>query len=138
MLDIIKSIAVKAVQESRPMALVFGKVVSIAPLKINIEQRLTVEEKHLILTRNVTNYFVDIEAYVSTDEDANLVTTHDHGFSGVGTVLSGSFDSTHKHDISGIKTIEVKNGMFVGDTVIMLQMQGGQKYLVIEKVVMPN
>lgn len=50
MLDAIKQAAKEAVDASKPVALMNGIVISIDPLKVNVEQRLTLEADFLIQT----------------------------------------------------------------------------------------
>ena len=52
----IKKASVEAVDATKPTALVFGKVTSSSPLKINVEQKMTLTAAQLVLTRNVTDY----------------------------------------------------------------------------------
>lgn len=112
--------AVGAVNASKPTAIRFGKVISINPLKIKIEQKITLTEQFLILTRNVTDYKV----YMTVDH----VTENKSGGSG-----DASFAS-HNHEYKGKKEFTVHNGLIVGDEVVMIQMQGGQKYIVIDRL----
>jgi len=116
-----KKAALEAVNASDPTAIVFGKVISIAPLKINIEQKMTLTKEFLVLTRNVTDHKV----FMTVDH----VTENRSGGSG-----DASFAS-HNHAYTGKKEFTVHNGLVVGDEVVMVQMQGGQKYIVIDRVV---
>lgn len=95
LVELIKNIAVKAVEASRPADYCFGKVTSKSPLKILVEQKITLDSAQLILTRNVTDF---------------------------DTKIDGSESS-------------VKNALEVGDDVILLRQKGGQKYLVMDRVV---
>ena len=121
MVELIKMAAVEAVNESKPTAIVFGNVVSVAPLVITVEQKLTLTDAQLILTNNVRDY--DLEMTV------DHITESTSGGSG-----DSSFAS-HNHAYVGKKKFTIHNGLIVGDEVILLQVQGGQKYIVLEKVV---
>lgn len=124
--EIIKMAAVEAVNASSPVAIVFGEIVSISPLKINIEQRLTLDESHLILSRNVTDYKTKISF-----DDPNIkqvFTTWDMGESVESSPSKIAFKNKIKHDIS------MYNALKLNETVIMLQVQGGQKYIVLDRV----
>lgn len=46
-----------------------------------------------------------------------------------------NIDLAHTHDITGKKEITIHNGLAVGDEVILLKQKGGQKYLVLDRVV---
>lgn len=121
LLKMIKQAAVEAVNASKPTAIVYGKVISISPLKINVEQKMTLTAAQLVLTRNVTDYKV----YMTVDH----VTEPKSGGNG-----DSSFAS-HNHAYKGKKQFTVHNGLVVGDEVILIQMQGGQKYIVWDRVV---
>lgn len=125
----IKKASVEAVDATKPTALVFGKVTSSSPLKINVEQKMTLTAAQLVLTRNVTNHTVNVTMNW-TSENA----VHDHSYTDDGSnMTTGS--NTHNHQVKGTKSITIHNGLVVGDEVVLIRMQGGQKYLVIDKVV---
>ena len=121
MIEIIKQAAVEAVKASNPCAIMFGKVISISPLKINVEQRLTLDESHLVLTSLVRDFSVDMTVDHTTE--------YTSGGSG-----ESSFES-HNHAITGKKTFQVHLGLKINEYVMLLQMQGGQKYIVVDRVV---
>jgi hypothetical protein len=121
MLEIIKQAAVEAVKAANPCAIVFGQVISISPLKINVEQRLTLDESHLILTSLVRDFSVDMTVDHATE--------YTSGGSG-----DSSFAS-HNHAVTGKKTFQVHLGLKVNESVMLLQVQGGQKYIVLDRVV---
>ena len=121
LLNIIKQAAVEAVEAQKPSDFCFGKVTSTSPLKILVEQKLTLGSAQLVLTRNVTNY--------KTQVTVDWMTEIKSGGSG-----EESFAS-HNHDISGKKEITIHNGLRTGDEVILLKQKGGQKYLVLDRVV---
>lgn len=114
LLNAVKKAAIDAVEASKPMDFCFGKVISTAPLKVSVEQKLTLGSAQLILTRNVTDYKVNITANFDTEEAID-----------------------HSHKVSGVKSITIHNGLKVGEEVILLKKKGGQKYLIIDKVVNP-
>ncbi|EOR25306.1 hypothetical protein A500_10530 [Clostridium sartagoforme AAU1] len=117
---LIRSQAIGAVNASNPTAIVYGKVISIAPLKIQVDQKMTLTKEFLILTRNVKDHKV----FMTVDH----ATEYKSGGSG-----DASFES-HNHAYKGKKEFTIHNGLVVGDEVIMIQMQGGQKFLVIDKL----
>lgn len=135
---LIKRAALEAIKESDPMALMVGTVLSIEPLQVNVEQRLTLGAAQLLLTNNVVDHDVSVTMDWSTEE-----ITHNHGYSGsTATASSHSHsysgttqDNTHAHSVVGTKTIKIHNALKNGDMVMLLRMQGGQKYLILDKVV---
>ncbi len=97
--EIIKKAAVDAVTQTHLIKFIYGTVMSIEPIKINIEQKLTLEAEDIILTDNVRESIVDIT-------------------------------------LEGIqRAITIHNGLRVGEQVLMIQMQGGQRYVVLNRVV---
>ena len=51
-----------AVEANKPVNLCFGIVTSTSPLKINVEQKMELGEAQLLLSRNVTDYTMKLEA----------------------------------------------------------------------------
>ena len=117
----IKQAAKEAVEAGQPGDFCFGKVTSASPLKILVEQKMTLGAAQLVLTRNVTDFKTKVTIDWTT-----------------GTKSGGSGDSSfasHSHSVSGKKDITIHNGLAVGDEVILLKQKGGQKYLVLDRVV---
>jgi hypothetical protein len=81
LIKLIKKAAIEAVNATNPAAVCFGKVTSANPLKIYVEQKLTLTAKQLVLARKVT-----------------------------------------------------ENRLVVGDEVILFREQGGQRYIVVDRV----
>lgn len=80
---IVKKAALDAVNASQPTDFCVGKVASLKPLKISVDQKLTLKKTQLIAT----------------------------------------------------ETVMTTSPLEVGDMVVLLQKQGGQKYLIMDKVV---
>ena len=121
LLQTIKRAAVEAVEASNPVAVLVGTVVSASPLKISLNQKLTLTEQFLVVPQSLTDYKTKIEFAEKTQ--AAIVELNNVSYDGRIT-----FSKT-------IHEITVFNGLKTGDKVLLLKMQGGQKYLVIEKVV---
>lgn len=124
-----KKTAMEAVEQARPMQIIYGTVRSIKPLEIMVNQKLTIKEESLVLTHSVKDYEVDIEVSHYTVNDNFLITMHDHP-----NTLPNDFDSHHKHAYKGRKKIKVYNALNVGEQVILAQAQGGQQYIVIDRL----
>lgn len=60
LLKTLKKAAVEAVDATKPVQVCYGKVTGTSPLKILVDQKLTLGEGQLVLTRNVTDYQMDI------------------------------------------------------------------------------
>ncbi|EGT2197684.1 TPA: DUF2577 domain-containing protein [Clostridioides difficile] len=82
LLQIIKKAAMDAVETSNPMRVVFGTIESISPLRVKIEQKLSIGEFFLIQTDTFKRY---------TDKK-------------------------------------------IGDKLVLIRMQGGQQYLVLDRM----
>lgn len=120
LLKIIKKTSMEAFNASKPTNMVFGKVVSVSPLKIKVDQKLTLGPAQLVLSRNVTDYRLSVTMNHSTENKS--------GGSG-----DSSFES-HNHEIKGTKTMTVHNALKVNEEVIMMQTSGGQKYIVMDRI----
>lgn len=121
-IPIIKQAALDAVKTSDPVAIVYGTVMSISPLQIRVNANLILDESSgiLKLTRQVTDYETEMTVMWETENTG--------GGSG-----ESSFES-HKHTISGKKKVTIHNGLKAQDTVVMLKAQGGQSYIILDKV----
>lgn len=59
LLDTIKKIVIKTMENSKPVALSYGAVESINPLTVRIDQKLLLGRQFLILTENVMDKTVN-------------------------------------------------------------------------------
>lgn len=101
--DLVKMInqAAKSTYNSmKPVEVLYGTVTGIAPLYITVDQKTTFIEEQLVLTRNVSNYSIEL-----TEES------------------------------TGTRTYQVNNALKEGEKVVLLRVQGGQDYLVYDRVV---
>ncbi len=129
LLNTIKTIAQQVNEDGKPSGIVFGTVIGLQPLQIQITQSLILDEDFLVLTHNVLDHYVDISVSHYTVNDAFLDTTHTNPHSG--TVR---FDSTHKHAYKGRKKIMLHYGLRMGEKVMLIRDQGGQKFIVLDRV----
>lgn len=114
LINLIKQAAVEAVKADDPVEVIFGIVTGVSPLAVSVDQKMTLQAPILILTNNVRDYAVEVDVNWSTN--------------------SGG-DPAHSHPISGRKIMTVHNGLKLGEKVLLLKMQGGQKYIVLDRVV---
>ncbi len=101
---LIKRAAVDAVNAKDPVALKIGEVVSVSPLKICLNQKITVPASQLLLTNAVRDHTVCCE--IADQSDPEKVTV-----------------------CLGLKT---------GEKVLMLRCDGGQKFIVLDRLEAPN
>lgn len=111
LLNTMKQAGSKAVDAGCPVTVCFGKVLSASPLQVLVDQKMTLGSAQLVLTRNVTDYEVAVTIDWKTEQTEG-----------------------HTHDITGKKKLKVHNSLSAGDEVVLLRQQGGQKYIIIDKV----
>jgi hypothetical protein len=137
----------------KPFSLRFGEVTGVNPLKIKIDQHLEVGEAFLVLTDAVRDYYVKLEAYDSKDENQDYHITekqnqdHRHQLlnipvtvtpsAGVANGITETQNADHDHNYKG-GVFKVRLGLKQGEKVILLQVQGGQSYVVLDRVNPPE
>lgn len=125
LIEIIKKAAVDAVQASKPVAFCFGKVISESPLQINVEQKITLGPAQLVLSRNV----IDFQTKISFDNPEIKNIVRNYTMEDVeGNDYKLSFEEKVENEVT------IYNHLVIGDEVILSQMQGGQKYIVLDRV----
>lgn len=118
---LMKKAAVEAVNASKPANMVFGKVISVAPLKVKVDQKLILTTAQLVLSRNVTDYEVEMEPSLNKAPSSHWTEETEGG-------------TVHKHEIKGKKKFMIYNALKVDEEVILMQMSGGQKYIIIDRI----
>ena len=118
--EAIKRAALGAYRAEKPVEICYGKVTKAKPLEILVEQKMTLGTNQLVLTRNVTDFETEVTVSWATDYRS-------------GGTGESSF-SSHNHGISGKKKITIHNGLAVGNEVILMREQGGQKYIVLDRI----
>ncbi len=114
-IKIIKQAAIEAIQNSKPTNFYIGNVINENPLSIQLDQKLTLTEEFLLLTRNVTDYTLTMEVEHSTES-------------------AGSDENEHSHEYVGEKEFIVKNHLTEGEKVLIAQVVGGQIYIVLDRL----
>jgi len=109
MLNAIRQAALTAVEAAAPVAVMFGTVTKTNPLEVNVDQRFTLDADFLIVPESLTRLEVDLR--------------HAHTAPGgtTGDALT--------------QPVVIRRGLQAGDRVALLRVQGGQKYLILDKVV---
>ena len=122
--DILKEIqklVLGVINAQKLSTVVYGTVISIEPLEVQVDQKLTLKEEQLKLTRAVMDYEVDMTVEHTTEDRSG----------GAGEAAFAS----HNHDYKGRKKFLIHNGLVEGDKVTMIRAHGGQQYLIIDKEV---
>jgi hypothetical protein len=114
-ITIAKKAALDAMNASNPVAISFGKVINIDPLRIEVNQRMVLPKEVLVVPESLTRHEVDLKHVHSYSDDGSQKTT--------GEALPDK--------------IIIRSGLQVGDKVLLLRVQGGQQYIVFDKVVGP-
>lgn len=127
--ELVKQAAIEAVATSMPSGIFFGTVLSVNPLEIDLEQKMKLKEKALVLTTLVQDFEVDMTVDHRTEPH-----THTHTISDTFTGGGSASNETHSHDYVGRKTFVVHLGLKPGEKVILLREQGGQKFIVLDRV----
>ena len=118
----LKQMINNAVEYNKPSEIYAGKVESTSPLTIILNVNVpALEEDELILTHVVKDYEVDITVGHSTEETE---------------VVEGAVTDIkkHKHEYKGRKKITIHNGLKIGEGVLLIRQQGGQKFIVLDRI----
>lgn len=117
----IKTAALEVINSTKPTEVYFGTVRVLNPLTIDVEQKNSLIDKEnvdIVLTNNVKEHYVDITVNHNTETETCTV--------------------AHKHKYSGRKKILMHYGLQVGEKVILIRVQGGQKYIVVDRLENPR
>ena len=155
--ELMKQVARMVGDESAPFSFCLGKVLipatdgtKVDGLRVQVSQKLTITDKQLILTNAVRDYYVKLttvgeklgeqdgkEHY--TEYEKFLALEHE-----VPAVVEGTagtaydyFDN-HRHAYKGDKWWKVNLRLRTGESVLLLRIDGGQKYVVLDRVFPPN
>lgn len=125
---LVKQAAVEAVRADAPMAICYGAVISAAPLKIQVGQKKILGEAQLILTDNVRDFNVVLSTIEGEGKsEGPHYTELEGGGSGYAEY------APHRHRYQGRKKWRVHNALKMGEEVILLRCDGGQKYVVLDR-----
>lgn len=111
-------------ESNQGMSILFGDVINDNPLEIQIGQKLILDETFLILTSAVKEKKINIQhqhAYQDTSD------------SGTQTKQTQLAESTQAN--TEFAEYEIRAGLKKGDKVILLRIEGGQQFIVLDKVV---
>lgn len=110
--QLIKHIAMEAFNASKPCNYKIGTVTKTEPLTVRVSDSFSLDEDFLLLSRNVTDYEVEME----TDHVTETASQHQHAY-------------------KGKKTFRVLNHLEQGEQVLMFREQGGRRYIITDRVV---
>lgn len=125
----LRHLTVGVFESMSPCDIRTGVVINDNPLEISLGADFVLTRPFLELTNAVKDHKVDISVSWSTEEESEHV--HGNGNGGDDTTAS---KEPHKHDIKGLKTITIHNGLTKGEKVLLLREQGGQNYIVLDRI----
>jgi predicted subunit of tRNA(5-methylaminomethyl-2-thiouridylate) methyltransferase len=127
--DTIKKCVTDQLNHMQLTNITIGTVTSIEPLEIETQQEQIFTQKVLILSKNVTDHEIEMSIEHETEEHTHAHIIEDT-YSGGGVAS----DNTHLHEYKGRKIFKVHKALEVGEKVILIKQQGGQKYYVIDRL----
>ena len=122
----IAKISNQAMETTIPLNILYAKVISISPLKVETEQKLIIDEEFLILTDAVRNYKTKIS--FDNPDIKQVFTTWNMPETNESSLSKISFKEKIKHDIT------VYNALEVGEGIILIRVQGGQEYIILGRI----
>lgn len=125
----IKRAALELNQNEKLCDLSYGTVVSVAPLRVQVTNLLTIPTALLVVPKHLTDYEVEVTLDWVTETD-----THSHDTSNSDGEECDVKSNTHSHKVLGRKKMIIHNGLKVGDKVALLRKQGGQSYFIIDRI----
>ncbi len=106
----------------QPADMCIGTIVKAVPLEISVNPAMEpLKEEVLYLTDAVRDYNVDVTIEWQTEDKS--------GGGGYAEFAA------HKHEIKGRKAIHVHNDLQVGEKVLMLRVQHGQRFIVLSRLI---
>lgn len=109
MLEAIKQAALGAMDAAGPVVVQLGNVTSINPLKVMVDQRLELTEDFFVVPESLSELKLELKH------------THSAGSETTGEALT--------------ETVILRKGLAVGDKLLLIRMQGGQRYVIMDRVV---
>lgn len=112
MLEAIKQAALGAMDAAGPVIVQLGVVTGANPLKVMVDNRLELTEDFFLLSESLTKLELDLK--------------HTHAIQGAGSTQEALKDK-----------IIIRKELEAGDKLLLLRMQGGQRYVILDRVVSP-
>ncbi|BBH19835.1 phage protein [Paenibacillus baekrokdamisoli] len=109
LLGVIKKAGLGAVEAGQPITVQTGSVTKADPLEVTVDQRFTLTADFLIVPESLMEYKIDVK--------------HAHSYS------EGVTGDALKDKLL------IRRGLGQGDKLILLRVQGGQQYLILDRVI---
>lgn len=117
LLNAIKDASLGAVAASKPVQIAYGNVINNSPLEVFVDQRLTLTADFLIVPESLTHFEINLK--------------HLHAYQDA----SDSGETTRNTSEALLEPIVIRRGLQIGDVVLLLRVQGGQDYIILDRLV---
>ena len=124
LLKAIRKAAAEAVEAGKPTAVTYGRITSVEPLMVEVDQKIQLGEKQLSFGEGMQEYETEVEVEIE-EMELDLDLQIDGGET-VKALAKGSGTVKGKG--------KIKRCLDAGEEVILVRVQGGQKYVVYDKV----
>lgn len=114
-LQVIKQASAESVEAGKPAGLLFGTVLGVSPLQVRVDQKLTLGAAQLACSSLVCDFIVPMTVAHETEQNEGEPAPHAHAY-------------------VGCKQFMVHLGLQAGERVVLLRAQGGQKFLILDRV----
>ena len=117
LLQIIKKAALETVENSKPVEILNGLVTSLEPLRIKLNQFLTIDENFIIKPESLFEH----ELGINVNEQR--------------IILKDENEESKEYEVTAQKIkVRIESQIKGNDKLLLLRTQGGQKYLILDKV----
>lgn len=140
--DAMKSITLQYDTDRIAAGVVFGTVRSESPLTIEIGQKITLTERFVTVAQHLTDY--EIPYNILSEESATHRDKLKTEFNEISEIDDFYVMHEGRQDVqvgggllgvfNGTGTIKLLNHLMEGDRVILLRMEGGDQYVVIDRI----
>lgn len=115
MIEIIKKAVEQGIKNAALVGLLEGEVISSSPLKIRLKKnvKLIIPKELLVVPEYLTNRTINCNvsaSYISTATE--------------------EFNNVSSNDVS----ITINNALKIGDKVMLISFEGGQKYFILDRI----
>ncbi|MNW45952.1 hypothetical protein D3C74_232280 [compost metagenome] len=118
LLGTLKKAATDAVNAGNPAAVMFGEVSNTDPLEVIVDQRFTLPADFLLIPESLIHFEISLH--------------HSHEY----VDDSGSGTSTKQTESAlPAEPVVIRRGLESGDKLLLLRVQGGQQYVILDRVV---
>ena len=117
LLQIIKKAALETVENSKPVEILNGLVTSLEPLRIKLNQFLTIDENFIIKPESLFEH----ELEINVNEQR--------------IILKDENEESKEYEVTAQKIkVRIESQIKENDKLLLLRTQGAQKYLILDKV----